>query len=436
MYPTLNNIKKIKLQPTISAVYVNDAGAYDHFNVNETGIEILLLCNGINSREEIIEILSQKYNEDYAIVSEFVDEFIQYSIKLNNITLNEKPMASALKIPQIGSKEFWTPYVLCIELTYMCPLKCKHCYLDAGKGDSIDRLLLNRIVNEAIELGVDSIQLTGGEPLLYDGIFDAMEQILSNDIEVQLFTSGVINSDQIIKKFKLLKHDKLSIQVSIDGLEEYHNDFRGVNNCFKESIEFIKSMIGIGIKVSVATSIIEQSFEEIESLCSLIKELGVDMYRLSATSERGRAKENGIETTASRVVNTKEMKRKLSEKYNSDQFIVINDEEDILQTTSSDSFKNCGMGYNILKVSPNGDVYPCVISDIIIGNIKTKTLSDFLKDNCFKFINLERPNKKYCNDCDFEELCGACIMEGLLYCKKNTECMWYKEQKDILQKLL
>lgn len=436
MYPILlKEIKKIKQQPLISFIYIERENTKFTMCVNKSGLEILFLCNGKNSLNDIKSILSQKYNEKYDIVSKFVDDFLNYSVKMNNVALNAEPLNNDINIKYIGVKDFWTPDLISIELTHRCPLKCKHCFLDAGVGEMMDDILLKHICQEAVELGVDSIQLTGGEPLLHPQLFNTIDYLLHNNIEVFLFTSGFLCDNSILDEFRRYIGKNIKVQISLDGLEEYHNNFRGNKNSFNNAIKFIKFLTDNNITTIIGTCIVEQSLDEMEELCLLVKNLGVKTLRLSATSERGRAVNNNILSSNSKVISVRKIKKILGQKYNSENFNVEYHEENEIKLNIK-YIKNCGMGQTMLKIDPKGDVYPCLMSDICVGNLTNKSIKNILESYSVIFSKIERPNNDYCGDCSFNEMCSNCIVEALLYSKKIDNCKWYESQKTILNKIL
>jgi hypothetical protein len=91
--------------------------------INKSAFQILSLCDG----QHTFEKLSQKYNSD---IKEIVNEFITNANRVGTIELSSVKKASNLKI--LGTKDFWIPIVVVIELTYKCPLFCQHCYRECS----------------------------------------------------------------------------------------------------------------------------------------------------------------------------------------------------------------------------------------------------------------------------------------------------------------
>jgi len=436
MYPILNSaITKVKNQPLFYIFYVNINNNLFPIQVNDSAAHIFKLCNGLNTIDNIVQILSNYYNENYDKVKEYVNDFLNDSKKYGHIFLSENCLSSATILDEFGSKEFWIPDFIVLELTEECPLRCKHCYLDAGHGTTMEYELFIKILNEMIELKIDKIQLTGGEPLLHPKFFQILELCINNDIDTQLFTSGFLASQDIINKFNSYVGKKITFQISIDGLEEYHDDFRGVKYSYKNAINFITEMHNKGFTVMVGMTIIKQEYKEISQLCDILKSIGVSMLRIGPVSNRGRAKTNNIEELKNNVLNARMITKQLSIEKNDKNFKVVYFEEN-QDHLNSKYIVNCGLGQTLLKISPSGDVYPCAISDLKIGEVRNHTIKTIQQKTSRLFEILQKPGNQKCNNCKNSVICHNCIVESLLYGKnENVHCDWYNSQRDLIEKI-
>ena len=82
------------------------------------------------------------------------------------------------------------------------------------------------------------INVTGGEPLVRKDLCDVMEYA-TNELGFHwgMTTNGILLNEENIKKLKKAKMDTISI--SIDGLEETHDKFRGVEGSYNTIINNI-----------------------------------------------------------------------------------------------------------------------------------------------------------------------------------------------------
>ena len=407
-----------KKQPLYSDFYAELGGIKYPFSVNEIGAEILKMCDGNNSKQDIITYLKEKYDDDERNINDMVSEFIGTSINLGYVSVETEK--SEIHLQEYGSKEYWTPDIISIELTHKCPLRCKHCYVNAGVGENIDTKKVISLINESIKMGTNQLQLTGGEPLLHTDFFSILEYALNNKMSVSVFSSGYVIDDKVIEELTKWRNNiNLTFQISLDGLSEYHNIFRGNELSFDRAIEFIKLLVSMGICTSVGTCVIDQTYEELENLGKLLKQIGVRVYRISSISNKGRAKDNLEKNNKNNNVRVKGYTKKLANLLDGEDFKVLYFEESDLNINYKYKH-NCGFGQTMLKIDPYGNVYPCLLSDIKYANINNMSLMEIQRKYSRIWENMHTPSKLVCKDCENLELCGHCICEGIEYCDNEN----------------
>lgn len=114
------------------------------------------------------------------------------------------------------------PYMVNLLITEYCPLKCKQCYQSQTSTNNYMHFSqIKKYVLELKEMGVQIVQLSGGEPLTHPNIVEIVEYIKSRGFICKIATSGYNLSNSIIKKFVDLKLDALHI--SLNGSEKEIN---------------------------------------------------------------------------------------------------------------------------------------------------------------------------------------------------------------------
>lgn len=113
------------------------------------------------------------------------------------------------------------PKFINIEITTACNLHCPQCYNTVAPQE-IDRSTLMNYLNEAADMGVKTIGLTGGEPLLCSYLEDIIERISQLGMNAALVTSGSGLSKERLAQLidRGLKH----VIVSLNGSSREVND--------------------------------------------------------------------------------------------------------------------------------------------------------------------------------------------------------------------
>ena len=167
-------------------------------------------------------------------------------------------------------------YNLFWETTLRCNAKCKHCGSRAGENCNIkDELTTEEIKNAlksvAEKYDADKILLniTGGEPLVREDLFDVMAFARKLGFHWGMTTNGILINDEIIEKMK--NTGMSTILISLDGLEESHDKFRGVPGSFKKIIENIKKLKNANFLdiVQITTVVNKINISELEDMYNM-----------------------------------------------------------------------------------------------------------------------------------------------------------------------
>ncbi|MFH1850433.1 MAG: radical SAM protein [archaeon] len=135
------------------------------------------------------------------------------------------------------------PVTIELNPTNRCNLKCRSCWLREHEPEpaELDRGRIASVISEASRLGVKEIRIPGsGEPLLSEGIREAIGQIKSEGMHGLLITNGTLLDSAI----PLLVDSKWDVvTVSIDGPDPEVNDYlRGRDGTFNKIIRNIEAL--------------------------------------------------------------------------------------------------------------------------------------------------------------------------------------------------
>ena len=380
--------------------------------INKEAFKILKLCNGVNNLEQISYEMSELFQTPLSDASEFVGSFINQCFETHILEMSKNRLADPVEVNEFGSELYWTPHYVCIELTYACSLYCKHCYADAGTGALMNSDLVRDLVDDIINLGITTVQLTGGEPTLHPLFEDIVKKLIKNDVKVTVTTNGYFDIN-IINYFLPLVNTAGYVQISIDGLNDYHNVIRGKQDAYEKLMKSIEMLVALGVKVRVGTCLINQSEEDILLLAKTIKKMGVNWFVVSLLDDSGRSNSNKLESSFN-VTSAKKLISKIKNIFEDENFII--GMEDLCEINEEALFQNCGSGYNAISINPLGVVSDCILSKSIIGSIGEsvgfkKLLIDKV-DIMLKNSQAKSPSIKKCGSCEKLSYCEGCIVRA------------------------
>lgn len=193
-----------------------------------------------------------------------------------------------------------------ISVTDLCNLRCKYCTPEEGVPKKCHSEILSieeivQVVKASAKLGINKIRLTGGEPLVRNGIVELVRQI--SDVpginEIAMTTNGIL-----LKKYaESLKEAGLTrVNISLDTLKEdkYEDITRGGK--LQDVLDGIEAAKEVGLYPLKLNVVLSKGFndDEVEDFVNLTIENNIDIrfIELMPIGKNGlKAHENFIENT-------------------------------------------------------------------------------------------------------------------------------------------
>lgn len=183
--------------------------------------------------------------------------------------------------------------------TYHCNLACTYCLTDSRPDIERRRALsgasLVRAAEEARALGFTAIGVTGGETFMLPDFPEVLAE-LGAILPTVALTNGTLFTDRMLDRLAPLRELDVALQVSLDAPEPDANDLmRGPEN-FAAVVRAIPRLVERGIRVRIATTVEQQTDEELGRLCELHRSWGIsdDDHIVRSVVRRGRAQLAGM----------------------------------------------------------------------------------------------------------------------------------------------
>ncbi len=140
-----------------------------------------------------------------------------------------------------------------IEVTTHCNSACLHCFARTGISEYSNLSLgtVKEILSEAYNTGYRHLHITGGEPLLWEGLFEALDNAFGMGYErVLMNTNGTLLTEDVARR--LAAYDGLAISVSLEGTEELHAQLRGQGS-YRHALNGIEKIHDAGMDLIIFT---------------------------------------------------------------------------------------------------------------------------------------------------------------------------------------
>jgi hopanoid biosynthesis associated radical SAM protein HpnH len=172
-----------------------------------------------------------------------------------------------------GNKRF--PYVLMLEPLYACNLACIGCAVERHTGKLKDRLPVAACLKAVEESRAPVVSLCGGEPTLYPELPQLVTEIIARGRHIYLCTNGLLLDESVYGHIPPNK--RLMINVHLDGLRETHDRVCGREGVFDKALAMIKQGLELGHHMMANMTVFKETeVDEVEQLCHLLSELGVE----------------------------------------------------------------------------------------------------------------------------------------------------------------
>ncbi|MEX2288182.1 MAG: radical SAM protein [Planctomycetaceae bacterium] len=187
-----------------------------------------------------------------------------------------KGMLSVQKHKQRLKRGEVFPPFLYVSIINSCNLRCQGCWVDvAAKQQTIDLTAMNRLIDEAKEMGNVFFGIVGGEPFMHPQLFDILAA--HPDCYFQIFTNGQFITDEKAKRLRALGN--VTPLVSVEGNQIISDQRRGRSDVLDKTMQGIRNCLNNKLFTGVCTSLCQTNIDDLltEAWIDRLIEMGV-MY--------------------------------------------------------------------------------------------------------------------------------------------------------------
>jgi len=315
------------------------------------------------------------------------------------------------------------PFLVALNLTRRCNLRCAHCYLDAG---TLERGTADELSTEEVEALLDDIArlgdetmvvFTGGEPTLRHDLARLIGYASGLGLMPVLGTNGTLLADD-----RLVTLKKAGLQgagISLDSLDPaFHDDFRGAPGCWEKAMNAIDACKRNKVRFQIHFSVTDDNADELDDMISFArsaKAFVLNVFFLVCTG-RGEKVTNISAETYDRVL------RRVTEAARNETGLIVRAKcaphfkrmamelDPAWPVTAAHGYEagGCLAGTRYCRVTPEGDVTACPYMEEPVGNLRHDQFVDLWQD-APQFKALRSPVLEgRCGACEYSKLCGGC----------------------------
>ncbi len=305
-------------------------------------------------------------------------------------------------------------------LTRGCNLACRHCWLappldtDGSRYPVLPVELFRQVITEAIPLGLTSVKLTGGEPLLHPEIFKLLRIIREHSINMTMESNGTLCTKEIASAISELENR--FVAVSLDGPDAATHEFiRGVKGSFNQTLEGIHNLVDSGTPPQIIMTVMRSNSHGIEDMIRLAERLGASSLKFNILQPTARGKSLGDSGHSLTVKEIIDLGRHITSTLATETDLQLYFDfpaafRSLNRIAGNDCGGTCGI-FGIMGVIATGHYALCGIGehipDLVFGKVVKNTLKDIWDNNpVLQSIRRGIPNK-------LEGVCGRCLMKQM-----------------------
>jgi 12,18-didecarboxysiroheme deacetylase len=157
-----------------------------------------------------------------------------------------------------------------------CNLRCIHCYShsrDIAYAGELSTAEGERLIDDLADFGVPVLLFSGGEPLLRPDILELISRARRRNVRAVISTNGTLIDDRLAARLKEV--DLSYVGVSLDGLMDTNDRFRGIPGAFAQALAGIRTCLRAGIKVGLRFTVNRQNVQDVDGIFDLIEREGI-----------------------------------------------------------------------------------------------------------------------------------------------------------------
>lgn len=311
------------------------------------------------------------------------------------------------------------------EMTAACNLNCIHCHASGGE-PAVDELTTEegkRLLDQLAQISdFRMMAYTGGEPLMRGDLFELLAYSQALGFTNTIATNATLIDADVARQLR--RYGVVIAAVSLDGVDAAtHDHVRGQAGAFDAALRGMRALQEAGILLHVNITAMEHNLEQLESIISLIDELGAGILLMYQLVPVGRGR--GIERASLDLGANERLIRTMAQAQRDSHAIM----EPVagpqywpflLQRASIRSgpllrlaetvFHGCSAGRGFVYVKPNGEVWPCPFIEVNCGNVRQTPFTEIWSSSpVFQDLReREQRLKDNCGECSYRRLCGGC----------------------------
>lgn len=274
-----------------------------------------------------------------------------------------------------------------LETTYQCNLLCRHCYL-CEHFDGMPLEKIEEILHQLRDLHVVDLTISGGEIFLRDDIFDILRTAARLGFRTTIISNGTLITDRIIEELATIP--LFFIKLSIYSLNpQIHDMITCVKGSHEKAMNAFHQLLQSGQRVSVGAIIQKENARDIPALKEYVEQHGAYFFGDYKIFPDHEGNEEPL-----------------------DYYVEEETLTDLLKSRTITPIQeiSCQAATIKAKIDPAGNVYPCELLQIPLGNLHEQSFPTIWSSSKTLAVRerVQNYNPPECEHCTNKANCVRC----------------------------
>lgn len=301
-------------------------------------------------------------------------------------------------------------------LTYRCPLSCKHCFVEDPEpgGEELSLAEYASLFDQLAAMDTFFLTFSGGEPLARADFLEILAAARERHFAVRIFTGGSLIDERLAAEIASLHPSGVEISLHA-ATPELHDDFVGREGTWEKAFAAARRLRELGTGVVLKMNLMNFNYTEMKEVYELSRSLG-GAFRyspyVSVTNKGG--------TAPARLRMTDEQLRDYFRTLK-DWVVAFSRDGDACDEEIGPPVRfnkralSCLAGANNCSIDPYGTVWPCVSLPYDLGNIREKPFAEIWRgEEAERVRSLSDVIAEECASCELDRYCFRCPAFSLL----------------------
>jgi len=295
-----------------------------------------------------------------------------------------------------------------LEVTHRCTLACIHCSSEATPSCSREMPFSKaaHLLDEMLAFGVTDVSFSGGEPLLWAGLYDAVRKCAQGGVPPTIYTSGNVDGCDVAMSL-LKEHGAGCVIFSLFGAQkDAHDQVTRSRGSFDRTLAAIEAAGKASLRTELHFVPMGANYAELPGVIDLASDNGLTRVSVLRFVPQGRgaiqpsmALTHGQNLELRRMIEAGRHKIdvRAGSPYN---FLLVNESP------------KCCAAIDRLTVGPQFNIYPCdafkqIEAQELVGTDDFSRVDGWSLEDCWQKSPYLSAVRNYLTT-DFEPPCDAC----------------------------